>query len=123
MSRINFISFRRTHPDLSVAWDQLEGWLQCHPEVRFLESDRLGRELSAVPAWILTQALNSLAVEGDLQLKYMVRSPDGHLLQGTYENPGEVPGELPDRFHQFHFKVKDENILPVFFVEQESSGV
>ncbi|WP_145056371.1 hypothetical protein [Lignipirellula cremea] len=93
--------------------------MDTHPDVRFLETDRLSAELPEVASWELSKTLVRLAEGGDLRLGYMVRTPSGPLLQSVYDNVSDIPTELEDRFFQHTFEVRDENILPVFFFREE----
>lgn len=107
MSQINFESVRRDHPSLAEALDGVEAWIEDHPDVLFLETDRLSRDLSHISAWDFSRALYVLANGGALRLKYRIRASDGALLDQIYSDVREIPEG-----------VSDESIIPVFLLKQ-----
>lgn len=122
MSQIDFATLRRISPEFNDAWTGIERWLTAHPGTRIIETDRISGDLPEISAWDLTRALNKLVADGAVTFKFMIRSPDGHLLRQRYDNVSEIPKEMWDRFHQHLFEVRDHHILPVFLIDQEGAA-
>jgi len=113
MSRINFESFRRDAPDLGDVWTKLQGWVEKHPTVSFLDPKRLATELYPVAAFDLARALSTLVKQGAVKQVYRVRAPGGVFVGENYSTTEEIPKTLPNRVQE-PFEVEPSNIVPVY---------
>lgn len=88
---MDFAKLRQQHPELSLAWDYLEGWFGTNHHKGFVEPYVLSQGL---PLWVdhmkLGRALALMLEAGLLVRSYRAKS-DSPLAGYHWENAGDVP--------------------------------
>src|SRR5687768_1837797 len=114
MSSINFAALRAEHPEMGTALAALESWIHENPHASFLDPRQLSLDLQPFSIRDLVQALGLLVQHGDVVPRFVVVSPNGIILDNEYETPDEIPEKVPNRTFDHYFKVRKENILPIY---------
>lgn len=112
MSPINFDALAREHPESKRALSKLESWFKKHREAKVIYPHLLARELSEDPV-TLAIALELLVRAQVLRRVYKVTTPNGVLTDEEFDDPREIPSELPDRTNNY-FDTAESDIVPVF---------
>jgi hypothetical protein len=113
MSRVNFDALVSEHPESARGLRILEKWMRKHMNERVLNPQTLAREIKAVDAVELATALTLLTKEGILRRVYKVTTPSGVLSDAEFEDPREIPNQLPDRFERY-FDTAESDVIPIF---------
>jgi len=112
MSRINFDNLINEHPESKRALRELEGWLNQHEDATVLYPSVLARETRIDPV-SLAVTLTLLVKEGVLRRVYKVTTPNGVLADDEFDDPRQIPEQLPDR-RQHYFPTAESDVVPVF---------
>lgn len=121
MSAIDFAGLRAEHPELKQPLVALEGWLRQNPAIPFLDPRILAIELDAFSIQDILSLLHVLTAHGDVTPKLVVRDPNGHIVEGEFDTADQIPEKLPNRTYDHYFKVRQENILPIYKLEEVAS--
>lgn len=106
MSPINFATLRDDYPEYGAVWPQLKTWFEKNRRKQYVELSVLLRALRDVQKMDVIMALHAMIHEGMLTTAYKFRAPDGDLLEGEFEEPDQIPKELPSRDYS-HFVPTD----------------
>jgi len=112
MLRINFANLIDRHREDKRALQAIEEWLNRHQDTTVLYPSVLARETS-LDAVSLAKALRILVKEGILRQVYKVKTPTGVLTDEEFNDPTEIPEQLPDRLNQY-FATAESDVVPVF---------
>jgi hypothetical protein len=112
MSRVNFDALASEHPESKRALGKLAAWFQKHQEAKIIYPHLLARELSEDPVALAT-ALELLVRAHVLRRVYKVTTPNGVLTDEEFDDPREIPPELPDR-RNIYFDTAESDVVPVF---------
>ena len=113
MSQVNFDNLISEHPDSKRALSKLANWMQAHSDVRVIYPNDLAKELRNIDPVALTKALTVLVKAGVLRRVYKVITPGGVMADQEFNDPTEIPAQLPDRFETY-FDTSDSDVVPVF---------
>jgi hypothetical protein len=115
----NFDQMTSKYPKYSDAIRAVCQWIADRPGVRFIELERLIRELPHVHATSLAAALRIMSMDGLLSTTFRVEDPLGVQLEGDYEKPSEVPDRIPDSDGYRPFSPeKDGRIVPGYLLSE-----
>lgn len=112
MSRINFGNLISRHRENKRALREIEDWINHHEDANVLYPSVLARETSLDPV-SLAKALNVLVREGVVRRVYKVTTPNGVLTDEEFNDPREIPEQLPDRRNQY-FSTAESDVVPIF---------
>lgn len=102
MSPINFDILRAEHPEYGDVWPKLQKWFENNWRKKYVELSVLLRAIPNVKKLDLIMAIHAMIQHGMLITAYKFRAPDGDLLEGEFEEPDQLPTELPSRDYS-HF--------------------
>ena len=97
MSPINFDILRAEYPEYGEIWPRLQRWFKKNWRKKYVELSVLLRAIPDVNKMDLIMAIHAMIEDGMLATAYKFRAPDGDLLDGEFEEPDQVPKELPSR--------------------------
>lgn len=112
MSRINFDILAKQYPKLEPVWTQLDDWFK-KAQLKTVDPARVARELGNIRSDLLAEAFSLLVKEGWLTLKYRLESPNGVFEGPVFDDPNQIPEEVPGRFEQ-PIITESCRIVPVF---------
>jgi hypothetical protein len=113
MSPVSFGHLAKQNPKYRRALDQLEAWINAHPQDRVLNPIKLRRDIRKVNPADLAMALTLLMKAGLLRRVYKVLTPTGVLTDAEFDDPTAIPEKLPDR-HEHYFETSDADVIPIF---------
>jgi len=76
-----------------------------------VELSVLLRALSSIDRVELILALQHMVDSRMMEIAYRLKAPDGHLLEGEFSEPDQVPDELPDRDYSGYVRRKDGTVV------------
>jgi hypothetical protein len=94
MSPINFDILRAEYPEYEAEWNALQEWFNRNWRKRYVELSVLLRTLSKFDRIRVILALQEMIDRGMLAATYRVKSPEGDLLEGDFDDPDQIPDEL-----------------------------
>lgn len=115
MSRVNFDALASEHPESKNALNELEAWLRRHKDARIIYPQILAREVFIDPIALVT-ALELLVEAGALRRVYKVTTPNGVLTDEEFDDPRNIPSQLPDRRNRY-FDTAESDVIPVFQIQ------
>jgi len=113
MSPISLGHLAKQNPRYRRALDQLEAWINAHPQDRVLNPQKLRQDIRNVNPADLTMALTLATKAGLLRRVYKVLTPSGVLADAEFDDPTAIPDKLPDRFEHY-FETSDADVVPIF---------
>jgi len=113
MSPVSFEHLAKQNPKYKRAIEQLQAWVNAHPQDRVLNPLKLRKDIRNVNPAELTMALDLLRKAGLLHRVYKVVTPAGVLADAEFDDPTAIPDKLPDRFEEY-FETSDADVIPVF---------
>lgn len=112
MSPINFDVLQDSYPDLADVWDALRSWFARHGRWQYVDLPLL---LRGMPPHIdrvrLIVGLQGMIDQGMLATAYRVKAPNGELLEGDFDEPDQIPPELPSRDYSELIRTADGDIV------------
>ena len=91
MSRVDFTSFAAKHPEFDRIFSQVDQWMKSHRTVRYVEPERVARDLADVSTDDLLVAFAVLVNEGHLSRYYKVRPRYSHtFVDKVFNSPEEI---------------------------------
>jgi hypothetical protein len=112
MSPVNFEALISEHPASGKALRKLIKWLKKQRSSTVITPREITRNVSLDPA-DLADAVKVLIDAGILQQVYKVTTPSGVLADAEFEDPRDIPDQLPDRWERT-FDTSDSDVVPVF---------
>jgi hypothetical protein len=112
MPQISFADLINKYPQSKKALVEIADWLNRHEDATVLYPSVLARETSLDPV-SLAKALTLLVREGVFRRVYKVTTPSGALADEEFDDPREIPEQLPDRFDHY-FSTAESSVVPVF---------
>jgi hypothetical protein len=113
MSPVNFEHLAKQNPKYQRALREVEAWINAHPHDRVLNPKMLRRDISKSSIADLAVALTLLEKAGLLRRVYKVVTPSGALADEDFDDPGNIPEKLPDRFENY-FETSEADVIPIF---------
>lgn len=97
MSPINFALLQAEYPELIAEWQALQRWFTKNWRKQYAELSLLLRDIKDADRLRLVLAIDLMVESGMLTISYRLRSPDGDLLEGDFDEPDQIPEELWSR--------------------------
>ncbi len=114
MLPVSFERLANADPEHSKTFSILDQWVQSHQDWRWIVPGIVARDNPFLDAYDLAEALQVAVAAGLLRLQYTVLTPSGVLANDSFDDPREVPPELPDRQENF-FATSNYPLVPVYF--------
>ena len=108
----NFDTLAAEYPKVRPALVELRHWIRSHPDWDIIEPRKIAADVREIDTVALAYALHLLVRHGFFRQVYMVETPSGVLADARYEDPGQIPKNLPDRFNRY-FETAEADIVPV----------
>lgn len=87
-------------------------WARAHQHRSRIDTWSLSRDLRDIDRYTLAFALDLLVEKGYYRERYTVLTPSGVLADAEFEDPTEIPAQLPDRFHRY-FDTAESEVVTV----------
>lgn len=114
MLPVSFEPLASAEPEHRDAFIVLTRWVEGHQDWRWIVPGIVARDNPLLDVFALAEALQSAVTAGLLQLQYTVLTPSGVLASDSFDNPRDIPPELPDRQENF-FATSNYPLVPVYF--------
>jgi hypothetical protein len=114
MLPVSFEPLANAEPEYRETFHVLDRWVERHRDWRWIVPGIVARDNPLLDAFELTNALQLAVRAGILRLQYTVLTPSGVLASDAYDDPRQIPAELPDRQENF-FDTRDYPLVPVYF--------
>ena len=111
MSPIDFDFLQAEHPEFADIWPELRRWFSRNWRKQYVELSVLLRALPHLDRRDLILAIQTMIERGMLSMAYRVKAPGGYLLEGEYEEPDQIPKELPDRDYSGSIRTAEGDIV------------
>jgi len=85
------------HPEYAAEWRALAGWFANNWRKQYVELSLLLRALKEIDRLKLVLAIDAMVDSGMLTMSYRIRSPEGDLLEGDFDEPDQIPEKLWSR--------------------------
>jgi len=112
MSQANLEALVSEHPKSKRALLKLQSLLSKHRPGSVITLEELAREVP-VESRSLAYALSLLEEAGILRRVYKVTTPSGVLADAEFDDPREIPAQLPDVWEHY-FDTSESDVVPVF---------
>jgi hypothetical protein len=105
----DFDALHLKYPDHSREWEVLRDWFTTNASKKFVEPMMIHRMLGKVVRDLdFDGSLLLMATDGLIKPVLRVKSPDGVLLEGDWQDGEKIPRRLPDRSCTHTFDVREE---------------
>ena len=114
MSRADFSNLAIEHPEFAELLRRVDGWLQSHPQIRYVDPARLAKDFKDITEDDLLIAFAVLVSAGKLRRLYRVRPRTSYtFVNGVFESPAEIPQTLRDSVDNI-VDLDDAEVVTVF---------
>ena len=114
MLPVSFEPLASAEPEHRDAFTVLTRWVEGHQDWRWIVPGIVARDYPLLDVFELADALQAAVAAGLLQLQYTVLTPSGVLASESFDDPRQIPPELPDRQENF-FVTSNYPLVPVYF--------
>lgn len=109
----NFAHLASAEPRLRDVFSALDRWVESHRTWPWLVPGIVARDIPALDAFDLAEALGSAVRHGLLHVAYTVLTPSGVLADQSFESPSAIPRLIPDR-REHYFETGSLPIVPIY---------
>ncbi len=111
MSPINFDILQAEYPEYATVWSVLREWFKRNSRKQYVELSVLLRAFPKIDRLAFIFALQAMIDKGMLAAAYRVRSPEGDLLESEFDEPDQIPPQLPARDYSHMVSTEEGDVV------------